>query len=215
MKKWILAMFAAAMLAPAVGYAQGDMLFSIKAGVNLADQSTDADNAPETSMKIGAIGGVGFTAGLSDMFGIRAEMLFSQKGTKSTQEILGTEIESELSLNYIDIPITAVLMLPGEGVKPQFFVGPMFGIKMGDAKYSVDGEEVERAGDDGFVGMDIGVTIGAGISFPMGWNSLGIDARYTLGLTNINDDMDGTVSVDNVKNNVISVMLSYTLNLSR
>jgi hypothetical protein len=211
MKKWILAMSAVAMLAPVAGWAQGDMLFSIKAGVNLADQSTDIDPAPETSMKIGAIGGVGFTAGLSDMFGIRAEMLYSQKGTKWSSE----GVDAELTMNYIDVPVTAVLMLPGDGVKPHFFAGPAFGFKMGDAKYSVNGEEQEAGEDDGYTGMDIGLTLGAGISFPMGWNSLGIDARYTLGLTNIRDDKDGTLDVPNVKNNVISIMLSYTLNLSK
>lgn len=212
MKKWILAMFAVAMLAPATGWSQGDMLFSVKAGINLADQSSDADGAPETSMKIGAIGGVGFTAGLSDMFGIRAEMLFSQKGTKWTSN----EVESELSINYIEIPITAVLTLPGEGVKPHFFIGPAFGFKMGDSKISVDGEEVTGSlEDDIYQTMDIGLTIGAGINFPMGANALGIDARYNLGLTGIMDDKDGTIEVPTVKNNVISIMLSYTLNLSQ
>ena len=219
MKKWILASLATVLLAPAAGFTQGDMLLSIKAGVNLANVSMDPEPDPGPEMKIGVIGGVGFTAGLSDMFGIRAEMLYSQKGSKMTLDIpfIG-ERETETTINYIDIPITGVLRFPNmdKSLIPNVFLGPVFSVKMGDASVSVNGDEVENDGeDDGIKGFDMGLTFGAGLDFGMGNGMFGVDARYTLGLTEIEEETDGDNVGSSTKHNVISIMLNYTFNLSR
>ncbi len=219
MKKWFLSSLATVLLAPVAGFAQSDMLMSIKAGMNMANMSMDPAPDPGPTMKIGAIGGLGFTAGISDMFGIRAEMLYSQKGSKLTQELpfIGS-VDLETTINYIDIPVTGVLRFPNRehSLIPNIFLGPVFSVKMGDVKVTYDGEDVsDDANDDDINSFDMGLTFGAGLDFGMGKGMVGIDARYTLGLTNIYKDSGNNDAAGTVKHNVISVMLSYSFNLSR
>lgn len=209
MKKFLLTVFAIAVLIPTHSWAKKAMQLSVKAGVNLANMSSDEENDPDRNMKIGAAVGAGLTVPLSDMFGIRAELLFSQKGFKYSQTIpFFGNIDASVAINYLDIPITAVLMLPGESVQPLFFAGPMIGIKMGDPTATVNG--VSGDADGKFKSTDIGLALGAGLNFPLGKNAIGADIRYTLGLTNINEEASPVV-----KNNVISILLNYTFSLSK
>lgn len=211
MKKFFLIVCAVALAMPAVSWAKRTMQLSVKGGLNLANMSSDESPEPDRSMKVGIASGVGLTVPVSDMVGIRAEMLFSQKGFKYTQTVpfFGT-IDASVSVNYLDIPITAVLMIPSKGVQPSFFVGPVLGLKVGDPTVTVDG--VSGDTDVKLKSLDIGLALGAGLNFPLGrTNSIGLDARYTLGLTNINDDEASNAPV--VKNNVISILLNYTFNI--
>jgi hypothetical protein len=58
---------------------------------------------------------------------------------------------------------------------------------------------------------DFGLTFGGGLSFEVGGAEVGVDVRYTLGLTTIDDDDDPW----DLKNKVISIMGTVGFPLNR
>ena len=56
---------------------------------------------------------------------------------------------------------------------------------------------------------EFGLQFGGGIGFPVGKGELGVDIRYILGLSTIDDSADEA----DVKNNVININLYYGFSL--
>jgi hypothetical protein len=122
--------------------------------------------------------------------GIQPELLFSQQGTKVKLD--GSDFESNFS--YINIPIVLKLYTVG-GLNLQ--AGPQFGF-LSSADWH--GEDVK----DFLKGSDFSLALGVGWDLPFG---LTIDARYNLGLSDIND----SPAYDEIKNKVWQVSLGYRL----
>lgn len=95
----------------------------IKGGVNLSNVYDSEGEDFVADSKIGfAIGGF-VSIPLGSYFGIQPEVLFSQKGFKSTGTFLGSTYEMTRTSNFIDVPIL-VSFKPVESVSILF--GPQF-----------------------------------------------------------------------------------------
>jgi len=176
----------------------------LQAGMNLAN--LHGDGVEDSKFKLGFCGG-GFVAfGLGKVVVIQPELLYSQKGAKWEEEILGETWRATYMLNYLEMPVLVKLTMPVQGkVKPNLFMGPYFGITITNprGKIEVDGMTME----EDLVGVkdtDFGVVFGGGIDFALSKGKIVFDVRYSLGLTTL--DEEGY----DVKNNVFSFLLGYS-----
>lgn len=79
--------------------------FGLKVGLNNSNvYDTKGDNFVATS-KLGFAGGAFISIPLGTFIGIQPEVLYSQKGFKSTGTVLGSSYTFTRTLNYLDIPI--------------------------------------------------------------------------------------------------------------
>lgn len=114
---------------------------------------------------------------------LRPGLLFSIKGGKVSDS--STNDSNKITINYIEVPLSAIYYFMEEG--RGFFgeLGPYIG---GLVSASANGESVK----DEFKTIDIGINIGAGYDF----NNFIIGANYSFGLSNIakasDDDFDVT-----------------------
>jgi len=122
---------------------------------------------------------------------IQPEILFSQKG--ATYEVFGISIDE--NHNYLEIPVLFKFPL-GKVIVPSVYVGPSLGMLM---SADIEGIDIK----DGLKSTDLGLVFGMDVKTPV---KLTIDARYSMGLTSIDDS--GTY---NVKNSAISLMVGYAI----
>lgn len=187
---------AAAFLIP-----QSQAQVAIKAGVNFASISESArleeyETLEEKSVA-GFQAGLSFDLGLSDMFTIQPEVLFIQKGGKSTYKINDdNKIVSRLYYNYVEVPVLAKLKFYKESGGGFYLLGgPFIGLAIGGktkTSTTVLGETTTTEDDFNFDNddeaerqrrTDWGVSFGGGVKF----GQIFLDARYNLGINNLLD----------------------------
>lgn len=147
--------------------------FGIKGGVNIANLKIDdaGDGDSRTGFHIGGLAHIH----IAPKFAVQPEVMFSTQGRRDM--VAGNELETNLS--YINIPVLAQYMT-GSGFRLQ--TGPQLGILV-DAEAGMD-EGTKTDVGDRYKTPDISWVFGAGYLTNSGF---GFDARYNLGLSNIND----------------------------
>lgn len=164
--------------------------FGLKAGVNVANLKIE--NAGDGDGRIGFhVGGLAHIH-ITDKFALQPELVFSTQGRR--EKINGIQYKTNLS--YINVPVLAQYMTGG-GLRLQ--TGPQFGLLV-DAETGV--EDNLSNNRDEYKKGDFSWTFGLGYQIPQ--SGLGFDARYNLGLSNIND-----LSSREVKNRVFQFGLFY------
>jgi len=212
-------LFAAGLAVPQAS-AQGIKL-GVKGGLNIANiGGSEADSLAFLlfDADVPKKSNAGFVAGafaefmIGNMFAIQPEVLYSKKGVKFEES--GAEVK--IKVDYIEIPVLLKINIPIEGSKvhPNVYAGPAVAIKSScklsgsAASVSVDvdceGQDiVDLTGFEILVkSTDFGLVFGGGVSFDVGGADVGVDVRYTLGLSTIDDDPDPY----DFKNQVISIM---------
>jgi hypothetical protein len=173
MKKTI--MIVALMLFTLSATSFSQVKFGLKAGVNVANLTMDMGGVSlSPDSKVGAVAGAFVNVRLTDKFGIQPELLYSMKGSKFSDSDFG---EAITKLNYLSVPVMAKYYFGGFNLQ----AGPMFDFLL-SAKDEYDGEEEDTK--DEVKGMDLGLGLGLGYELPLG---ISFDARYMMGLTDIND----------------------------
>ncbi len=177
--------------------------FGVKAGVNFAsiggDDTEDADG--RTSFHVGVLAELMFT----DQFGIQPEVLYSSQGAKAEDSESGFTAKGELKLDYINVPILAkYIFSPGFSAH----LGPQIGfLTNAEFEYeeSFGGETISGTEDvkEFMNDIDFGLAGGLGYKLDMG---LFFNARYVLGISDINDDDDSDYSQ---QNNVFQFSVGY------
>ncbi|MDR6240859.1 hypothetical protein HNQ88_003935 [Aureibacter tunicatorum] len=148
-----------------------DVSFGVKAGANFSNAKTEADSESATGdVKAGLVLGVFSRMMLTDAFAIQPEILYSQEGYKDGKN-------AKMNLSYVNIPVMAKVFL-AEGFNLQ--AGPQLGILAGKKAKIGD----ERVDIDDMKSINFSLNFGAGYDFEQG---LSIEARYCLGLTNVDD----------------------------
>ncbi len=165
--------------------------FGAKSGINIA--SISGDNTDLFEPKIGlVIGGVAEFK-ISDAFAVQPEILFSQQGISIENS------NTKLKMNYLNLPIMAKYY-PTTSLSLQF--GPQIGFLL-SAKADNGKVTVDR--NDNFKTVDLGLGFGIGYKLDFG---LFFDARYNIGLININD-VNGT---DKNYNSILNFSVGYYFN---
>lgn len=159
--------------------------FGLKAGLNLS--SVAVDNGEDLDTKAGLhVGGLAHIH-ISKHFALQPELVYSMQG--------GKDGDYKLKLNYLNVPVLAQYMT-NDGFRLQ--TGPQIGFL---TKAKTKFNDVEVNVTDELSSIDFSWVFGASYLFPQG---IGIDARYNLGLTDINDD-----SGDDLHNRVFQIGLFY------
>jgi hypothetical protein len=167
--------------------------FGLKGGLNLATIDNNENN--NINSRLGFHGGLFANIPVSSQIAVQPEAVYSVQGAKYP---IGND-EVNLALNYVNIPVMVQAMV-GRGFFAQ--AGPQLGILTGTAD-KVNDVETGFVSTDDFKKTDVSLGVGLGYK---GISGFGIDARYNLGLTNINNF--GTA---NIKNNVLQVGLMLQL----
>ena len=183
-----------------------------KLGATFSDMDADPDEGDTEQLK--SFGGGGFIRFGMGGLSLQLEALALTKGSRASDDDLGADVE--LKLDYIEVPITAMFSL-GNG--PYLFAGPSFGFEtgckvdadLGDLEFSGDCDESDEDVTVSRKKLDIGVTGGLGIQFPLGPGSLLIEGRYTHGLTNLNDDSDS--DTNKVRNRSYGIFAGYAIGI--
>jgi len=150
----------------------------VSGGLNLANVNVDPDDGIDFSrLTAFGLGGV-LDYGLSENVTLRFEPMYLQKGT--------TRFGADVKLAYLEVPVMFKYAFGTSNTKPYIMAGPTFGFNL-SAKIKADEEQDIK---DEIKSVDFGLVLGAGVSLPMGNNSLFLEARYALGLANINDAPD-------------------------
>ncbi|MEW7278131.1 porin family protein [Aquimarina sp. 2201CG1-2-11] len=184
-----------------------EIRFGAKAGINFATITGDeTDNVGgKTGFHVGAV----VEIPLSEKFAFQPEILYSTQGSKyeSSFEVFNetTTEETTTKLNYLNIPLIGKFYIV-EGFSLQ--AGPKVGFLLSAKREQEDtdseGTETEDVDiKDTTKGLDFGVNFGLGYQMDMG---LFFDARYNLGLSNIND-IEGSSAKN--QNNVIQLSIGY------
>ena len=171
---------------------QAGFRLGLKGGLNFANLDTDTDLDSRTGFHAGAFA----TIKISKV-AIQPELIFSQQGAQF--ELGGLDLESNFS--YLNVPVMLKLYLVG-GLNVQ--VGPQFGFLLsGDQEApDINGNITEADVQDFYKSSDFSVGLGAGIDLPF---DLTVDARYNLGISEIDDDE----SIDATRNQVFQVSVGY------
>jgi outer membrane protein W len=189
---------------PAIAAAQkaGDITVGVMAGVNYSKVSSDPEPTDLTlDYKWGLVAGGFAGIQMNDVFSVELQALFSQKGTKVTGTGSNSSASGKVKVNYIEVPLLGKFWIPvsDSQIRPFVFAGPYAAFKVGctveGAAFSGSGTDCDQSTEINLKSTDFGVTGGAGLEFKAGAQVVRVDARYSLGLTDIND----TSGSDNTK----------------
>lgn len=199
MKKLVLAAVAVFAIGNSA-FAQQEVKFGPKAGVNFANLSGEDDTNSLTAFHVGAVVEIKF----NEKFSIQPEVLYSAQGAKSEySNNLGSYKETQ-KLDYINVPIMAKYYV-ADGFSVE--AGPQVGF-LTKAQSEVEGTVANitssstQDNKDSFNSVDFGLNFGLAYDLPVG---LFFNARYNLGLSDVVKDNNG----DAIKNNVIQLGVGY------
>ena len=148
-------------------------------GLNRANLSFDeTDLSSRTAFGFGGV----LDYGLGESIALHFEPVFLQKGAEAKEED-GFDSEFTFKLTYLEVPVMLKYAFGTNDTKPYVIAGPTIGFNL-SAKATAGSEEQDLKDD--IKSIDFGLGFGAGVSIPTGNNSIFVEARYALGLTDIN-----------------------------
>jgi hypothetical protein len=212
MKKTVKAMLIGAvaimLLLPSLSLAKG-ITAGFKIGVNYADFFGEDVAAMEELIgfdfksKLGLCAGGFLQFNLGKVLAIQPEFLYTMKGARMEEEILGETVKVAFNLSYLEVPVLVKLMIPiPGGVKPSLFVGPSIAFKLGaKLKTEVLGDTTEEDLSDDMEDTGYGLIFGGGLDF----GKISFDVRYSFGLTSVSVYED-----EEIKNGVISLKVGFS-----
>jgi hypothetical protein len=163
--------------------------FGLKAGLNIANLHVQNSSSPDAK--------AGFNAGalahihLTKHFAVQPEIMYSNQGAKQTV----SNSDYKVNLHYINVPVLAQFMVD-DGFRIE--TGPQLGI-LASARSKVEGTSTDIK--DNYKTADFAWVFGLGYVTHSGF---GVDARYNLGISNINN-----TSGTNVNNRVFQAGVFY------
>lgn len=201
----LLLAFLWALIAWAPSYAQ----WNIGGLLNIGNSTVSVDPNPGSEEYSGRFGfGIGAVLDrpLSGQLELHAEPMFLQKG--STIDDRGEKVTFKSS--YFELPVMFRYNFQSSGTAmPYAMAGPSLGYLTG-AKFEAGGSEFEAK--DQFKSFDFGFGFGGGAKIPKDNLEFFAEARYVLGLANVNnDESDGTT----VKNRGVHVIFGVTVPFKR
>ena len=187
MKK--LSVFVLAVLLGSALMAQTQPKLGIKGGLNVATLNLEEDEDNES--RLGLHAGLLAHIHLAPQWALQPEVVYSGQGTE-----IG---DFKLKNDYINVPIMIQYMFDN-GFRLE--AGPQLGFLI---KAKIEGNGAEVTNTEDYKKTDIGVGLGLGY---LSYSGIGINARYNLGLTDIND-ADDITPASKIQNRVFQVGLFY------
>jgi hypothetical protein len=205
-------------------HAQTSVRLAFTGGVNFANARTEGFSL-STSNRTGLMVGGFLEVPISDIVFIQPEILYIQKGLKIGPVVITGNDPTPLgttdlvySFDYIEIPILLKTRFGGTEIKPFLFAGPNIGFNL-SANKQVVGVDVQSQGmiitenvKDQTESIDFAIDLGGGAEYQMMSKlALFVDARYSMGLTNISKNTQSSSTA--IKSTGIQFLLGVLLNL--
>jgi len=178
--------------------AQSPVDFGVKGGINLADLANfDEDFNTRTGLHAGLV--LDFSLPMMPI-GIESGVYYSQKGSEATYGSGSLTFK----LDYIEVPVMAKINVGPPGpFTPHILAGPY-------AAYNINAELEGTSGSstatedasDFTTDVDFGGIVGVGADFNAGVTKLNVQARYSRGFVDINDNGNDD---DGVYHNVFTI----------
>lgn len=168
---------AVALLGAVAMQAQG-VNFGVKAGANFSNLNGDIDADGITNFHAGAV----LELNLVPTFSIQAEGLFSSQGAEARFE----DVVQDINLDYISVPVMAKFYVLPNSLS--VMAGPQFSFLVDEAEEAWDTKSFDMAAAGG---VELKIIAG-----------LFAQARYTIGLTDVSDNIDA-------KNAVFQLSVGY------
>lgn len=166
---------------------------------NLNGKDVDGVKVDFSSRMAMGIGGV-VEIGLNEKVALRLEPMYLQKGAKFSSNLVDEDF-SQVTFKsaYLEVPLFLKIALGTSATRPYVLAGPFIGFNISsslDASGIAVKEKIAKS-------TDFGLGFGAGVSFPAGNNSMFIEGRYALGLTDVAkagavEGMGGRLTADDV-----------------
>lgn len=177
--------------APAPAFSWG-----VEAGVNAANAllAPDLPAGSSKSSRTGFVVGAFAEGRVSDVFSVRLEALYAQKGFA----VSSASGKATYRLDYLEFPLTARATLGSGALRPYLFAGPNVGFRLSanveTAAGSADFRDATRT-------TDIALDLGAGLGYrTAGGAKLLLEGRYSVGLVNVFSGLPiGTVNTRDLK----------------
>ncbi len=186
--------FAAVLLAAP---ASAQLAFGAKAGLNVA--TLNGDGTAGLDPRLGLSAGLQARYSFTPTVGLQLEALYSQKGAKDEA---GTADDGSYQFDYIEIPVLVRVGLPLSRLADAgVYAGPSIGVPV-SARFDSATNDDRDIDYDGDLATDIGVAVGA--DYYAG--PIGVDLRYTFGVTEVFED---GVGLADARNGAFTVSLGY------
>jgi Outer membrane protein beta-barrel domain len=208
MRRLTLPLVAALLIAAAHSAPAQQLTWGVRGGLNLATADVGGSLfAQDVGGRTGFHAGILGIVDISENFALETDVLYSQKG-------FGTgDGDVSLSLNYFEIPVMAVIRIPGS-VSPHLYLGVELSLESGCTvssgalqDVSCDDIRAENARVPRTKGADSGLMFGAGVTVDVGFTSLLIDVLYDYGLTDISEP---TEEIDSIKTRTLLLSVGAT-----
>lgn len=157
-------------------------------------------------------GGVRFRLGFLTL---QPELFVVTKGAEASATSIPQIDEEQLRLEYIEVPVLVVLPARFGDIEVNAFGGPTLMLES-RCRYIVRDQQglrtnfpCEGLGEPVFRRntFDFGATAGAGISHRIGAGRLGIEARHTWGIRDVNSD----AAFGDIRNRTMMLLLGYSI----
>lgn len=203
------------LLCVSTGYAQQRFSAGPRVGLNLSNYWGNADNMSFTP---GLSAGAFLMYSSLNHFGLSADVLYSQRGTSYNDN----RLKFIQRVNYLEIPVLARYFLTLSGnFRPNIFIGPSLGVKMNAKRIKGDylqgtGPVLNGDNSNDFKDLDLGAAGG----FQLNWGTGNrqhflIDARYTLGLSDVQNLPNVWGNRNSLKNSTFTLALGYSFGVGR
>ena len=171
----------------------------VRLGLNSSTIFFSEPSTVDTGARLGIVGGVGATYSVTPLFGARAEVLYSQKG--STQEVPQGTVTSKI--DYVEVPLLAQVTIPAvDHLDLAVVAGPAISFK---ASSGISCDFTCTEGEDRLKSTNVSGVLG--VSAASG--PFGADVRFTRGFGSVFPDGDPVFGDTSVNYNVLSVSGVY------
>lgn len=185
---------------------ESSIVLGAKAGMNISNVYDSEGADFDASPKMGIAAGVFMQVPFGTFLGIQPEVMFSQKGYKSTGSVLGFDYTMTRTSNYLDIPVFLAIK-PTENVS--LLIGPQYSYlfkQTNELVTPISNTVVEQEFDNENIRKN---TFGL---------AMGLDFRYQvfvlsgrLGMDLFNNNGDGTSTTPRYKNVTGQITLGVAL----
>lgn len=185
MKRYTLCIAVCVALLMSMAVSAQNTRIGVIGGINLANISTEEEDMEPKSITAYGFGGV-LDFAMGENMSLCIEPMYLQKGAKEEGTEDGLTMEIKIKSAYIEVPVFLKLYLGSGDTRPYVMAGPTFGFLMSsNMEMSAMGIDVAVDIKEIMESIDYGVGFGGGVSFPLGGNTLFVEARYTLGLADV------------------------------
>ncbi|NJN27940.1 MAG: PorT family protein [Cyclobacteriaceae bacterium] len=149
--------------------------------------------------------------------GLQAEFNYSQKGWIEMDTTMGKELQYKNKLDYVELPILTHINIGAGNFRGLLNLGPYLGYALNSStkltnlqtgtsqttKHDFDNDKDNR--------IDFGLLLGFGFEYRLALGKLAIEARYSIGLGDLNKDKASQSEVSQFR--VLGVLLRYSIPL--